>query len=65
MPLDRGTIEQQLQALGEGARWWDVRELRDLPAVLNADEQILGIARGGIARAGRVRRRWLIVATRD
>jgi hypothetical protein len=58
--IDRGRIEQQLNAIGEGARWWDVRELRDLPAVLRDDEQILAIARG---RLSRVRRRWLVVLT--
>lgn len=63
MPLDRGTIDQQLQALGEGSRWWDQRELRDLPAVLHADEQILAISRGRIARARWLRRSWLIVLT--
>jgi hypothetical protein len=50
MGMDRGRIDQQLEALGEGSRWWDVRELRDLPAVLDADEEILAIARGKLAR---------------
>ncbi|HUG39248.1 MAG TPA: PH domain-containing protein [Longimicrobiales bacterium] len=63
MPLDRGLIDQQLQELGEGSRWWDVRELRDLPAVLHADERILAIARGKIARVRWLRRRWLILVT--
>lgn len=63
MPLDRGLIDQQLQALGEGSRWWDVRELRDLPAVLHADERILAIARGKIARGRWLRRAWLVVVT--
>ena len=63
MPLDRGTIDQQLQALGDGSRWWDQRELRDLPTVLDADERILAIARGKIARIRLLRRSWLIVAT--
>lgn len=63
MPLDRGIIDQQLQDLGEGSRWWDVRELRDLPAVLHADERILAIARGKIARARWLRRAWLILVT--
>jgi hypothetical protein len=64
MPLDRGVLDQQLQALGEGSRWWEQRELRDLPAVLYADERLLAIARGKLARAlRRVRRSWLIVVT--
>lgn len=60
MPLDRGHIEQQLHAIGEGPHWWDVRELRDLPNVLHHDETILALARG---RRSRVRRAWLIVVT--
>jgi hypothetical protein len=63
MPIDRGIVDQQLQALGDSARWWDQRELRDLPAVLNADEQILAISRGKIARVRWLRRSWLIVVT--
>jgi Bacterial PH domain len=63
MAIDRGIIEQQLQALGEGSRWWDERELRDLPAVLDADEHILAITRGKLARVRWARRSWLIVVT--
>lgn len=63
MAIDRGTIDQQLQALGEGTRWWELRELRDLPAVLEADERILAISRGKIARVRWMRRSWLIVVT--
>ncbi|HEU5211013.1 MAG TPA: PH domain-containing protein [Longimicrobiales bacterium] len=63
MPLDRGIIDQQLQELGEGNRWWDQREMRDLPAVLGADERILAIARGRIARVRVLRRSWLIIVT--
>ena len=63
MPLDRGIIDQQLQDLGEGSRWWDVRELRDLPAVLHEDERILALSRGKIARGRWLRRLWLIVVT--
>lgn len=63
MPIDRGIVDQQLQALGDSARWWDQRELRDLPAVLNGDEQILAISRGKIARVRWLRRSWLIVVT--
>jgi hypothetical protein len=63
MPIDRGAIDMQLQALGESQRWWDQRELRDLPAILQADERILAISRGKIARLRWLRRLWLIVAT--
>lgn len=63
MPLDRGIIDQQLQDLGEGSRWWDVRELRDLPAVLHEGERILAISRGRISRGRWLRRVWLIVVT--
>lgn len=63
MPIDRGIIDQQLQALGASASWWDQRELRDLPTALHADEHILAIARGKIARVRWLRRSWLIVVT--
>lgn len=63
MPMDRGVVDQQLQELGEGSRWWDVREMRDLPAVLHGDERILAIGRGKIARVRWLRRAWLIVVT--
>lgn len=63
MPLDRGIVDQQLQALGEGTGWWDRRELRDLPAILRADERILAIAYGKVGRIRLARRSWLIVAT--
>lgn len=63
MPTDRGLIDQQLQALGERSRWWDQRELRDLPSVLDPDERILAVARGKIARGRWLRRSWLIVVT--
>jgi hypothetical protein len=63
MPLDRGIIDQQLEDLGEGSRWWNVRELRDLPTVLHEDERILAISRGKIGRPRWVRRNWLVVLT--
>lgn len=63
MPLDRGIIDQQLQALGESTAWWEVREMRDLPAVLRADERILAMARANVARIRVIRRKWLIVLT--
>lgn len=63
MALDRGIIDQQLKALGESASWWDHRELRDLPSVLNADEEILAISRGKAARPRWLHRSWLIVIT--
>lgn len=63
MPIDRGQIDQQLQALRESSQWWDQREFRDLPAVLHADEQIVALATGKVARVRVLRRRWLIVVT--
>ncbi len=63
MAIDRGVIDLQLRALGEGSRWWEQREMRDLPAVLHADEHILAIARGKVARLRWLRRSWLIVVT--
>jgi len=63
MPIDRGVIDQQLEALGESRGWWEEREMRDLPAVLHSDERILAIARGKIARLRWLRRSWLIVVT--
>jgi hypothetical protein len=65
MPIDRGALDQQLQELGEASRWWNQREIRDLPAVLHADEQIAAIARGRVARIRLLRRSWLIVVTDD
>ncbi|HEX2165976.1 MAG TPA: PH domain-containing protein [Longimicrobiales bacterium] len=63
MPIDRGVIDQQLLALRESSQWWDQREFRDLPAVLHADEQIIALARGKVARLRWLRRKWLIVVT--
>jgi hypothetical protein len=63
MPVDRGTIEQQLHALGESPRWWDRRELRDLPGALNFGETIRVIALGKLFRPRLLRRPWLIVVT--
>jgi len=63
MPIDRGVLDQQLQALGEGPRWWECRELRDLPNVLRAEERILAIGRGRVARVRILRREWLVLVT--
>ena len=63
MPTDRGVIDQQLLALREGSHWWDQREFRDLPAVLHADEHILALSRGKLARMRWLPRTWLIVVT--
>lgn len=63
MPIDRGVIDQQLQELRESQRWWEEREFRDLPSVLRADEQIMALSRGRIARPRLLRRSWLIVVT--
>lgn len=63
MSIDRGYLDQQLKALGEGSRWWDQREMRDLPAVLSPDEHILAISRGKVGRVRWLRRNWLMVVT--
>ncbi len=63
MAMDRGVLDQQLQELGDASRWWDLRELRDLPSVLGADEKVMAIARGRVARPRWVRRLWLVVVT--
>jgi hypothetical protein len=67
MPVDRGAIDLQLREIGEGERWWERREFRDLPYILHPDERILGIVNGKLLgrRGPRLRpgARWLIVAT--
>jgi hypothetical protein len=66
MPIDRGAIDQQLRDLREGEHWWEVREFRELPHLMYADERIHGVIRGHVlGRLPKVRptRRWLIVAT--
>jgi hypothetical protein len=67
MPVDRGAIDQQLRDIGEGDRWWEHREFRDLPHVLHADERIRGLAHGKLLgpRGPRLlpAARWLLVAT--
>jgi hypothetical protein len=63
MSLDRGVIDQHLQALGESSQWWEERELRDLPSVLHPDERILAIAQGKIGRSRLASRVWLMVVT--
>jgi len=67
MPVDRGAIDAQLREIGEGDRWWEHREFRDLPHILHADERIRGIATGKLLGRRRPRllptARWLLVAT--
>jgi hypothetical protein len=67
MPVDRSVIDQQLRDIGEGDRWWEHREFRDLPHILHADERIRGLARGKLLGRRRPRllpaARWLLVAT--
>lgn len=63
MAIDRGIVDRQLQALGESLRWWNLRELRDLPSILQPDERILAVARGKLGRLRFVRRGWLFVVT--
>lgn len=66
MPVDRGAIDAQLREIGEGERWWEQREFRDLPHILHADERIQGIVNGKLL-GPRPRLRpsgpWLIVVT--
>ena len=46
MPVDRGAIDGQLREIGEGERWWEQREFRDLPYVLQPDERLRGLTNG-------------------
>lgn len=67
MPVDRGAIDAQLREIGEGERWWEQREFRDLPYILDAEERIQGITLGKLLGRRRPRlpraARWLFVAT--
>lgn len=67
MPVDRGTLDAQLRDIGEGERWWEQREFRELPYVLNAGERIHGLALGKLLGARRPRlrpsSRWLLAVT--
>jgi hypothetical protein len=66
MPVDRGALDAQLREIGEGERWWEEREFRELPHVLYAGERILAITTGKLlGRAPRLRpaARWLFLAT--
>ena len=67
MPIDRGEIDAQLKEIGEGERWWEYREFRELPHVLHAGERLRGITSGVLldTRRPRIRmaNRWVIVAT--
>lgn len=67
MPVDRSAIDAQLREIGEGERWWEQREFRALPHILNEGERILGLGNGKLL--GRRRPRlaptapWLLVVT--
>jgi hypothetical protein len=67
MPVDRGALDAQLREIGEGERWWEQREFRELPYILNAGERLQAITVGKLlgARRPRVRpaSRWLFAAT--
>lgn len=67
MPVDRGAIDAQLKDIGEGERWWEQREFRDLPYILNPDERIHGLVNAKLRRGLRPRvlprPQWLVVAT--
>jgi hypothetical protein len=67
MAMDRGEIDAQLREIGEGERWWERREFRDLPHILHAGERIRGLVDGRVLGPRRPRLRppgtWLLVAT--
>jgi hypothetical protein len=67
MPVDRGAIDAQLRDIGEGDRWWEQREFRDLPHILQAEERIRGLVMGRVLGPRRPRLkpagRWLMVVT--
>jgi hypothetical protein len=67
MPVDRSVIDAQLRDIGEGDRWWEQREFRDLPYILHADERIRAVVNGKLLgrRRPRIfpRAQWLVVAT--
>ena len=67
MPVDRGAIDAQLREIGEGERWWEQREFRDLPYILHPDERIQGLVNGKLLGRRRPRLgtapQWLIVLT--
>lgn len=67
MPIDRGAIDGQLREIGEGERWWEQREFRDLPYVLQPDERLRGLTNGKLVKWRRPRvlrsTSWLVVVT--
>lgn len=67
MPIDRGAIDAQLKEIGEGERWWELREFRELPYVLNDEERIAGLVSGKLLASRRPRvmpsSPWLLIAT--
>jgi hypothetical protein len=66
MPVDRGEIDAQLREIGEGERWWEQREFRELPYILFPGERIRGLTLGRLRGRRRPRllsTRWLFVAT--
>jgi hypothetical protein len=66
MAVDRGEIDQQLQAIRESDSWWEQREFRELAHLLYPGERLLGLVNGkllGRMPRPRTPRRWLIVAT--
>ena len=70
MAMDRGAIDAQLREIGEGEHWWDRREFRALPQILQPEERIRGLVMGRVLprRGPRFRpgpRGWLIVATEE
>jgi hypothetical protein len=63
MPIDRGTLDRQLDLLGGSSRWWNEREMRDLPAILQEDEEVIAVSRGKVGRIRFLRRSRLLIVT--
>ena len=67
MPVDRGEIDAQLREIGEGERWWEQREFRALPHILQSGERLRALVTGKLLGPRRPRLlpapRWLVVAT--
>jgi hypothetical protein len=67
MAVERSAIDAQLREIGEGEHWWEQREFRALPHILQPEEKIRGIVVGKLLAGGgpRVRpaARWLVVVT--
>lgn len=67
MPVNRDTLDAQLREIGEGERWWEHREFRELPRVLYSGERIQALVAATLLTSRRPRllpaAPWLVVAT--